>query len=158
MTSRRVRKATIIALVVLLFTPKMLDPTSGLAANPMADEFVFYSILLWSVAVLVHVLWMNRKLFLSYFTRIPNLSRRGQLQTVALLLVVFQVGLLVLNFGMEWSSVVFWWVIVFVLLLILHIWLNRRALSSFFGRRWSAAIFALCCAAFASLIVGGLVG
>jgi len=158
MTSRRVRKAIIIALVVLLFTPKMLDPTSGLAANPMADEFVFYSILLWSVAVLVHVLWMNRKLFLSYFTRIPNPSRRGQLQIVALLLVVFQVGLLVLNFGMEWSSVVFWWVIVFVLLLILHIWLNRRALSSFFGRRWSTAIFALCCAAFASLIIGGLVG
>jgi len=58
----------------------------------------------------------------------------------------------------EWSSIVFWWVIVFVLLLILHIWLNRRALSSYFGRRWSTAIFALCCAAFASLIVGGLVG
>jgi len=158
MTRQRVRKAIIIALVVLLFTPKMLDPTSGLAANPMANDFVFYSILIWSVAVLVHVFWMNRKLFLSYFAKVPNLSRRGQLQIVVLSLTVFQIGLLVLNFGMEWSTVVFWWVIVFVLLLIVHIWLNRKVLSSYFGRRWSMAIFALCCLGFASLIIGGLAG
>ncbi len=158
MTKQRTKKAIVIALVVLLFTPKMLDPTSGLAANPVAKDFAFYSILIWSVAVLVHILWMNRKLFLSYFTRVPDLSRRGQLQIVVLLLVVFQVGLLVLNFGMKWSATLFWWVIAFVLLLIVHIWLNRKALSSYFGWRWSMAIFALCCLGFASLVIGGLVG
>jgi len=149
------KKAIVIALVLLLFTPKMLDTTSGL---PMVKNIAFYGIIIWSLAVLVHVLWINRKLFLSYFTRAPDLSRRGQLQIVVLLLAVFQVGLLVFNFGMKWSSTLFWWVVVFVLLLIVHIWLNRRALSSYFGRRWSIAILGLCCAAFASLVIGGLVG
>ena len=160
MSRRDARRIVLIALLVFFFIVPASEP-SWFGWSSASRAFHLSAVIIWNVAILVHVFWLNRKPFFSYFRRIPRLSSRSLRQIVILLLTVFLIGawiggilvqsMTALRTGyLRWCSV--YWMI-----LIGHIWLNRSSLQSQLGKRTATSIFPLCCAASIAYAAGSFI-
>ena len=112
---------------------------------------------LWPVAILLHVFWLNRKPFFSFFKRPPNLSDRGVMQIIVFVLTLLFLGVIVVESNMELGIPIpgteslynlmepwwRWWFSAWGAAIIGHAWLNRKALFSHIGRRFTIASLAL---------------
>jgi hypothetical protein len=71
----------VITLIVFLIAVAVLDQRYwwwAAGSNiPIVTAIHMFMAPLWMVAILLHVFWLNRKAFFSFFKRAPNLSDRG---------------------------------------------------------------------------------
>ena len=111
---------------------------------PVMTEIHYCIAYVWGVVILFHVFWLNRKPYFSFFKRAPDLSSRGVIQIIALLLTLLLLGITVkeslyLQLEPWWE----WWNTAWAAALIYHMWLNRKALFSHIGQRLTIASLAL---------------
>jgi len=148
MSKRMSRRILVVALIVFFIAMAILDQRNWWWAAgshiPVVTTLHLYVGLLFAVPILLHVFWLNRKPFFSFFSRTPNLSGRGIRQMVVLLLTLLFLGITVtesLQVPLEpWWR---WWFFAWIAAALGHMWLNRRALFSHIGRRFTVASFAL---------------
>jgi hypothetical protein len=92
MSKRMSRRILVITLIVFLIAVAVLDQRYWwwAAGNhiPVVTAIHMFMAFLWMVLILLHVFWLNRKPFFSFFNRAPNLSDRGVIQIIVLLLTL----------------------------------------------------------------------
>ena len=160
MPRRAARRIVLVIMLVFYFIVPASEPAwFGWSSTSWA--FHLYAVIIWNIALLIHVFWLNRKPFFSYFSKIPPLSLQGLRQIVIWLLTIFLAGAWVGGALVESVTVLrtgyLWWCFVYWMILIGHIWLNRRALYSQFGKRAATRIFFLCCTACVAYAVGSFI-
>jgi len=150
------RRILVFALIVFFIAGAVVDQRYWWWADgghiPVVVVTHMFIVSLWMVAILLHVFWLNRKPFFSFFKRAPDLSARGVIQIIVLLLTLLFLVVAVreplvmvirksLYVPLEpWGR---WWYSAWAAALIGHIWLNRKALFSHFGQRLTVASLAL---------------
>ena len=101
--------------------------------------------LIWALLLLVHIFWFNRKSVFSYFSSRPRVSRKGVRQILAFILAACMIGLVamsmpVLNVGIALPGTVTVWLPLILAVVILgHIWINRRPFFYYLGKRTGLA-------------------
>ncbi len=157
MSRRDARRTVLIVLLVFFFIVPASEP-SWFGWSSTSQAFHLYAIIIWNVAILVHVFWLNRKPFFSYLRRVPRLSSRSLRQIVILLLAVFLIGAWIGGILVQSTTVLrtgyLWWCSVYWMILIGHLWLNRSSLRAQLGKRTATSVFLLCCAAGVAYAVG----
>ena len=108
-------------------------------------------LLIWVLLLLIHIFWFNRKPVFSYFSTIPRMSRRGLRQFIAFILAGCMVGIVVMsmpvlksNIGLP-ETVVVWLPLVLAVVVLGHIWLNRKPFFYYLGNRTGLAAWLLGC-------------
>jgi hypothetical protein len=161
MSKRMSRRILVITLIVLLIFLVVSDQRFWWWAAdshiPVLTAIHLYMAAPLWMGVLLHVFWLNRKPFFSFFKRAPNLSDRGVMQIIVLLLILLFLGVAVIESHMETGKPIpgteslymllepwwRWWFSACWAALIYHMWLNRKALFSHIGQRLTIAILAL---------------
>ena len=160
MSKRAARRIVLVTLLVFFFIVPASEP-SWFGWSSTSQAFHLYAVIIWNVAILIHVFWLNRKLLFLYFRRIPCLSSQGLRQIVILLLIILLAGAWIGGILVQSMTALrtgySWWCFVYWMTLIGHIWLNRRALRSQLGRRTATGVFLLCCAAVVAYAVGSFI-
>jgi len=145
--SQRVARRIVVITLILSFI--LLGLPARWVGKTVANIF-FYVAIPWNVAILIHLFWLNRKPLFSHFKKVPELSRRGVMQIVVFLLVIFWMGSVSMGTlgGSATVRLIFnWWRTIFGAIIIGHVWLKRRALFSHLGGQKPAMIaFTLLCA------------
>jgi len=160
MSRRDARGIVLIILLVFFFIVPVSEP-SWFGWSSASRAFHLYAVIIWNVAILVHVFWLNRKPFFSYFRRVSRLSSRSLRQIVILLLAVFLVGAwiggILVQSMIALRTGYLWWCSVYWMILIGHIWLNRSSLRAQLGKRTATSVFLLCCTAGVAYAVASFV-
>ncbi len=160
MSRRAARRIVLVILLVFFFIVPAAEPC-WFGWSSASRTFHLYAVIIWNAAILVHVFWLNRKLLFSYFSRVSRLSSQNLRQIVILLLTIFLVGAWVGGFLAQSMTALrtgyLWWCSVYWVILIVHIWLNRRPLRSQFGKRTATSVFFLCCAAAIACAAGSFI-
>ena len=148
MSKRMSRRILVIILIVFFIAMAVLDQRNWWWAAdshiPIVAAMHMYIGALFAVPILLHVFWLNRKPFFSFFKRAPNLSDRGVIQIIVLLLTLLFIGITItesLHVSLEpWWR---WWYSAWIAAAIGHMWLNRKALFSYIGQRLTIASIVL---------------
>ena len=160
MSRRATRRIVLVILLVFFFIVPASEP-SWFGWSSASRTFHLYAVILWNAAILIHVFWLNRKPLFFYFRKIPCLSSQGLRQIVILLLTVLLIGAWVGGVLVQSLTALrtgyLWWCSVYWMMLIGHIWLNRRALRSQLGKRAATSVFLLCCAAGVAYVAGSFI-
>ncbi len=158
------RRILAISLIIFWLAVGALDQRNWWWAGspiPAITTIKWYVVSLFAVIILLHVFWLNRRPYFSFFKRTPNLSARGKRQLVVLILTVFALGIMIVEADGQtpepWWR---WWYFGWTAGAIVHMWLNRKALFSHLGRKFTVAgivlLSALVCVQAAAGIIGAL--
>jgi hypothetical protein len=162
MSASSVRRILVISLILLWIAVGALDQRNWWWAGnpiPLITTVKWFVVSLFMVVILLHVFWLNRKPYFSFFKRLPNLSARGARQLVVLLLTVFALGIMLVEADGQtpepWWR---WWYFGWTAAAVSHMWLNRKALFSYLGQRLTITSIALLLALICLQATAGSVG
>jgi hypothetical protein len=163
MTRSPTRLIFVIGLIIFWLAVGGLDQRNWwwTAGSPIAmvTTIKWYVVSLFALIIILHVFWLNRKPYFSFFRRVPNLSARGRRQYVVLIFTIFALGIMLVEADGQtpepWWR---WWYFGWTAAAVVHMWFNRKSLFSYLGRSLTITGIALLLALMCLQATAGLAG